>query len=346
MGCIYRRGKIYWLKYYQNGEAIRESSGSTKESDAKRLLRQREGDVEKGIPVTPKLNRATLEELLGDVVTDYRVNARRSLSDLERRIRLHLLPFFRGRIAINITAADIRKYVELRQAEKASNGQINRELAVLRRAFSLGVEAVKVTMAPKFSLLQENNVRVGFFERDQFEAVRRYLPEELKAVITFAFITGWRVNSEVLPLQWRQVDFDAGTIRLDAGMTKNGEGRVFPFTAELRSLLGQLRANTTALERQNGLICPWVFHRNGKQIRNFRRAWITACKKAGCPSRIPHDLRRTAVRNLVRAGVPERVAMTLTGHKTRAVFERYNIVSEADLVSAAVRLGKAANGDS
>jgi integrase len=87
-------------------------------------------------------------------------------------------------------------------------------------------------------------------------------------------------------------------------------------------------------------LTPWIFHRKGKPIGDFRKAWATACKKAGVPGRILHDFRRTAVRNLVRAGVPERVAMQMTGHKTRSVFDRYNIVSEEDLMEAAKRLDR------
>jgi integrase len=102
------------------------------------------------------------------------------------------------------------------------------------------------------------------------------------------------------------------------------------------------KAKTDALQKQRGILCPWVLHRAGRAIR-FRGAWATACKEAGLPGRIPHDFRRTAVRSLVRAGVPERVAMMMTGHKTRSVFERYNIVSEGDLRDAAARLDRAAD---
>ena len=196
-------------------------------------------------------------------------------------------------------------------------------------------------------MLRENNVRTGFFEREPFEAVRAHLPENLRGFVTVAYITGWRIDSEVLPLEWRRIDATErlspnqeipGTVRLDPGTTKNDEGRVFPFTAELRDVLEAQRRITDTLNREQGRICPWVFHRDGKPIKSFIRAWRAACLAAGQPGKIPHDFRRTAVRNLVRSGVPERVAMKLTGHKTRSVFERYNIVSDGDLGEAARKL--------
>jgi len=364
MGMIYRRkhkrpdgtiteGATWWIKYYRCGVPMRESSGSEKEGVAKSLLRQREADIDRGVPITPRTNRVTFDELAADVVNDYKVNGKRSLVDVERHLDTHLKPFFGGKRAMNITTVAVRGYIVKRQAEKASNATINRELSALKRALTLGIEAGKLTHKPKITMLREDNVRSGFFEPAQFAAVRAQLrtgrrtkreaPDEpLQRLITFAYITGWRTHSEALPLHWRQIDFDAGTVRLDAGTTKNGEGRVFPFTHELRALLLALRDYTRQIERERGVICPWVFHRNGKPIRVFRKAWVSACKAAGCPGKIPHDFRRTAVRNLVRAGIPERVAMTMTGHKTRSVFERYNIVSGCDLTDAAAKLNDAA----
>lgn len=109
-----------------------------------------------------------------------------------------------------------------------SNGEINRELQHLKRMFSLAMQAEKILRKPFIPMLKESAPRSGFFELESFEAVRRHLPAPLQAVVTFAFVTGWRVPSEVLTLEWSQVDFDAETVRLNPGTTKNGEVRVFP----------------------------------------------------------------------------------------------------------------------
>lgn len=342
MGTLYKRGNIWWLKYHRGGRPFYESSGSTVYDDAKNTLQQREGDIARGVPVTSRVNRCLIDELLADVVTDYTVNKRRSLSDLQRRIDLHLLPYFKGWKAAAITKPDVERYKVHRQGQKASNAQINRELAALKRAFTLGVDGSKILARPKIVMLVEDNARQGFFEREQFENVRAHLPAPLRPIVGFAFITGWRIRSEVLLLQWRQIDFTAGRVRLEPGTTKNKKGREFAFTRELRALLEAQKALTDALQREHGVIIPHVFHRKGKPISSFYRAWRSACKKAGVPGRIPHDFRRTAVRNLVRDGVSERVAMTMTGHKTREIFDRYDIVGAGDLDDAARRMDEAA----
>lgn len=180
-----------------------------------------------------------------------------------------------------------------------------------------------------------------------------HLPAEIGGVIRFGAITGWRIHGEVLPLEWRQVDFQAGEVRLDAGTTKNGEGRVFPMTAALRAVLQERWAEHDRLRRA-GQIVPWVFFREvaagrggektARPIIAFTKAWQTACRAAGCPGRLPHDLRRTAIRSFVRSGTSENVAMRLSGHKTRSVFDRYDIVSGDDLREAARRLDVATGG--
>jgi integrase len=389
MGSIYKqrwKGKdgtvhestIWWIKYYRDGKPMRESSESEKVSVARDLLKDREGNIVKGMAVSPKVNRIRFSELAADMVNDYKVNKKRSLKVLEMRLDKHVLPFFGVRRASSITTADVNRFILRRQEARATNGEINRELTAVKRAFSLGIQSGKILTKPHIPMLRENNVRTGFFERPQFDALLRALPEHLKPVAQVAYITGWRIPSEVLKLQWPQIDFLAGEVRLNAGTTKNNEGRVFPFTTELRFLLERRHSETRKMERDKKIIVPWVFHRDGKRIGSFRKAWSRACMDAGLPvviehkrdaagevvrhksgtkkgepviahiaaRAIPHDVRRTAVRNLVRAGIPEAVAMRMTGHRTRSVFERYNIVSPGDLLEAARKLDAAKNATS
>jgi integrase len=246
---------------------------------------------------------------------------------------------------MTITTADVRAFTARRQAAGAANASINRDLICLKRMCTLAMQAGKLTVRPYIPLLKENNVRKGFFEPEQFKSVRKHLPVYLQPIVEVAYITGWRTPSEILPLEWRQVDMKAGEVRLDPGTTKNDDGRVFPFTSALRRVLEDQQKLADTLKREQGIIARYVFcyttgKKTGQRITEsgFNKAWRKARVEAGCPGRIPHDFRRTAVRNLVRAGVPERVAMQLTGHKTRAVFERYNIVSSGDLRDAARRL--------
>jgi integrase len=162
------------------------------------------------------------------------------------------------RRAVHVTTADVMTYITQRQAAGAKNATINREFAALKRAYSLGLAAERIHRAPRLRMLQEHNVRQGFFEREQMVAVRGGLPEHLRGLITTAFITGWRIQSELLTLQWRQVDFAAGTLRLEPGTTKNREGRVFVMTPELRATLEAQRAAMEAVQRKRGMILPWV----------------------------------------------------------------------------------------
>src|SRR5262245_53088007 len=135
-------------------------------------------------------------------------------------------------------------------------------------------------------MLQERNVRAGFFEDHQYEDVRAQLPAYAQPVVTFAFITGWRVRSEVLTLQWRQVDFKAGIVRLDPGTTKNLEGRVFVMTPELRATLETQRQVTEEKQKATGSVIPWVFHRTkrGRQLKSFRKYGSRRASTPACPA--------------------------------------------------------------
>jgi site-specific recombinase XerD len=302
------------------------------------------------------------EEAAKDLRQHYTTTGCRDLDEAEGRLA-HLDRVFAGRRIATLGQADAMDYAARRQAEGAANGTINRELAVLGRMLRLAYEHGKLLRLPVLRKLKEAPPRAGFFERERYEAVRQHLRPDLQVAVAIAYAFGWRMQSEVLTLERRQVDLEAGTIRLDAGMTKNDEARVVYLTPELTTALAGQLARVRALERKAGRVIPWLFphptngrrHHRGDRIRNFRKAWASACIAAGCyrvvgedaegepikvPTMLRHDFRRTAVRNLVNDGTPERVAMTITGHKTRAVFDRYHIVAPADLRAAAERMAR------
>ncbi len=343
-GLRYTVCETHWMKYRANGRLVRESTGTTKLGEAKKILARRMGAAAEGRPILPRADKVKIHKLAEDLVNDYKANQRPSLDRLEYSLK-HLLPYFGECRAVQVTPADVNAYIAMRQEGEATNGTINRELGGLKRMYSLAVASGKLTHTPKIPRLREDNVRTGFFEWEQFQAVHRNLPEHVKPVVTFAYITGWRGQSEILPLQWRQVDFKAGTVRLEPGTTKNREGRTFIMTPMLRATLEQQKAHTEVLQREQGQIIPWVFHREGEPIRGFRRAWKTACRKAGVPGRIPHDFRRTAVRNLERAGVPRSTAMKMVGHKTEAIYRRYAIVDEVMMREGAEKLARYESGN-
>jgi len=337
----------WWISYSTHGKRHRENAHSTKEADAAKLLKLRLGQAAIGIPVGPQVERTTLGEILKMVEVDYAANGRRSL-DRVKHASTHLKNFFDADTKVrNITADRITAYqaARLKQPERegeprgASPSTTNYELAVLRRAFRLGARAGKVAARPEIQMLHVENARKGFFEPGQHRAVMNHLPDYLKPVASVAYITGWRTRSELLTRQWRHVDFANGWLRLDPDESKNGEGREFPFTPELLSILQEQREIVKAIERKHSCVIPWVFvHPDGRPIKDFRGAWAKACKAAGVPGRLVHDFRRTAVRNLERAGVPRSAAMKLTGHKTEAVYRRYAITDSAMLQEAAVKL--------
>ena len=336
------RGRIWWIRYCRNGKRFDESSHSTKKGEALRLLKLREGAVAQGRVVTPAMGRKTVDKILDDLITEQKANGRKSAEHVKRRVDLHVRPYFGYMRCGEVTTATVNAYIADRLEAGAKPATINRELAALKRAFRLARRASLIMDTPYIPMLREANARQGFFEPEQLAAVIAHLPPYLRPVIQFAGVTGWRIPSEVLPLGWTQVDRKAGEVRLEPNTTKNTEGRTFIIgpLRTLRDVLEQQWAEHEALKKR-GIICPWVFHRNGKRIKVIKHAWDSACRAAGCPGRIPHDLRRTAVRAMTRAGISQHIAMKMTGHKTDSVFRRYAIVSTQDMTEAAAKLAAA-----
>lgn len=280
---------------------------------------------------TPETTTAlTFETLVKGYLEDYELHGYRAVQSARSRVA-HLQRAFGEGGVDAITAARIRGYQVLRRRQGAATGTINRETSALRRMFRLAVRSGVLADIPVFpERLTENPPRQGFFEHAEYLAVRGHLPSPYQDVLDFAYYSGWR-RREITELTWDEVDTHGGVIRLDPRRSKTRTGRVLPISAPLHEVLARRRALSKAGDAR-------VFHRDGVTVRAWRSAWPTACAKAGLPQRILHDCRRTAARNLIRAGVGERVAMLLTGHRTRCVFDRYNIVNETELLAAGEQL--------
>ncbi|NIN01154.1 MAG: tyrosine-type recombinase/integrase, partial [candidate division Zixibacteria bacterium] len=282
MGCIYRRGKIYWIKYYRNGKPYAETSHSTKQEVAKRLLKMREGEISQGKLPGIYFDRVRFDELVEDFLTDYRINNKRTLDKAELRCG-HLLQEFQGARATEITTPRIKHYIQKRMDEGATNATINRELAALKRMLNLGARCTppKVSQVPYIPMLKENNIRKGFFEHGDFLALRDALPEHLKGFVTFGYKSGWRI-SEISGLTWPRVDLDRGIVRLEPGETKNDEGRIIYLDEELREIFRR-QWEVHQRNAKTGRICPYVFlnKRREDKVKRFDKAWKRACRDSG-----------------------------------------------------------------
>ncbi len=336
-GRVFKRknSNNWWISYCLRGKEYRESSGSSDRKLAERLLKQRLREIgadRLGLKrfVSPAVDRVRVEELIEDLVMDHRVRGKKSLPTTLAHLKAVRAAFDMDR-AIDVNTSQIRRVVAMWQAEGTANGTINRRLGILKRAFALALEAGKLTTIPHFPSLEVSNAREGFCERWELAALLSCTPDEdLRDVIEWAFWTGMR-KGEIASLPWTAFDRETYTLRLHARHTKTGHGRALVLEGPFRTIIERRL-------RKRRLDCPLIFHRAGAPVGDFRKVWASACRKAGLKGRLFHDLRRTAVRNLIRAGVPQSVAMAISGHRTASVFRRYDITSEEDLRAAAVKI--------
>ena len=330
----------WWIQYGHRGKIHRESSESTKKKDATDLLKKRLGELGGGKFVGQAAERVSFEDLMRMIRDDYAAQRRRATKQLESTIK-RLGAVFAGSRAVDITTDRLTAYVAARQTDGYAAGTIRKDMACIRRAYRLAIRAGHLATMPYIPNVRVQDAREGFLTMAEVEKVATAIGSDLGPVVRFAAFTGWR-KREVLGLTWARVDFDAGEVRLEASRSKNSEGRVFPFQAlpPLVALMEAQRARTREVERRTGRIVTHVFHRDGDPILSMRSAWGSACRKAGIPGAWFHDLRRTAVMHLERAGVPRSVAMKLTGHKTEAVYRRYAIADAASLAEGVGKLAK------
>jgi len=274
----------------------------------------------------------TVNELLDMVQQDYDENQRSNAPRFKSTIK-HVRKYFQGKLAAELTGADLHAYKSRRLKEQASRGTINRELSAIRRGFNLAREQDILKEMPKFVLFEENNARKGMFSEAEMAALMRRLPDYLLELVQVAYLTGWR-RGELLSRQWRHVK--DGYLRLETGETKNGQGRAFPLGYPgLGEVFAQLEKRRER-ELAEGRIIPWLFHRDGEQIKGFRKVWDRVMDEMLAAGEIHqrmlfHDFRRTAVSNFDTLRIAQKATMQLTGHLTDAVYRRYSIVGKAQL---------------
>ena len=332
-----KQSNVWWIGYSINGTKHRESSGTTVHREAVRLLHQRLAERGRGVS-RRDLEKVTFDDLADVIRADYQKNGRKSARRLNTSL-IHLSGAFGDWRVVDLTEDVIDRYATDRLDEGAASATVNRELAALRRMLVLGRRARMVGYMPAFEMLHEDNVRTGFLEDGELSALEAELPEHLRPLAQVAYCTGWR-RGELLSRRWRHVDLENGWLRLEPGETKNGKGRSFPLIPRLRAVLEEQHARKLKVERSTGRIVDALFFRfdTGEPIGSFRKSWKSACTRAGVPDLLFHDFRRSAVRNLIRAGIPETIAMRFTGHITRSVFDRYAIVDEKMLQEQSEKL--------
>ena len=336
-GKIYQhpKSRFLWMQYFYKGKRCRESSGETEPKKAARKLKDRLAEIRMDrtgkVDFVPN-SQLRVRDLLDALEGDYKLREVKSPA-----VQSHLKPLrdALGNIrAKNLTAEMVDRYIGVRLQDRRK-ATVNRETQLLGQAFRLAIERKKLRTAPKIRRLSEKgNERSGFFEKPDFEALVEQLPDYLQDFTRFGFLTGWR-KGEIASLVWSDLDMDARIMILRGQEAKNGHSRKVPLEGELWEII-ERRCNARQNKQPDGTVgfSQHVFHREGKPIGDYRKAWASASKRASLEGRLFHDFRRTAARNMRRAGVSEKVIMDLLGHRTTSMFLRYSITDETDLREA------------
>jgi integrase len=345
-GCLMRRAgsRFWWAQFYQDGKAVRKSTGKAVKEEALSVLRRIMGDAERGLPVTDGSLR--YDDLRRALIDNYVTKGNKSLAMLpdgtETITGLSQLdkacgwsPTEPGIKISKLTTEWTRKFQRERLAESAGPSIINRSLQALRRGLNILREDGKLAVVPKIRLLKEPSARQGFIEPVKFEELLAALPSHLRPLVATLYYTGAR-RGEALLVEWEQVDLRRREITLRDSQTKTSEPRVLPLPSRVVALLQDIEpkrgkvfdATNLRVEWERAVVAVGLGTREKIDGGEGKQDWY---RFRGLRL---HDLRRSAVRNLIKSGAPEKVCMKISGHKTRDVFDRYHIVVTADLHAA------------
>jgi integrase len=332
-----RNGKLcktatWYLKYYRLGRAQEIASGTEDYDEALQMLRKKMAEIPTEYSDCP--DRVRMAQLFDLLLEDYRYKNRKSTYDTEKRVAAHLLPFYGERKAQAITTSVLKLYVDRRHRQGAEAATINKELSWVRRAMKLGArnEPPLVLRVPAFDMLPLDNVREGTIEHEHYRAVRDNLPRYARVALVIAYHTGAR-KGEICSIRTDYVDLDAKRIFRPGRTTKNGRPRYLPIYGDMAA---ELEMALATADRK----CPFLIQRNGERVFDFEKAWATACAAAAVKQALFHDLRRTALTNMIEAGLSEKEAREISGQRTRDVFDRYHIISDRRMKQNAEKLGE------
>jgi len=330
----FTKTKVWYARYYVNGERREVATGTENRDEAIKFLRRQMAGLATQIGGEPE--RVRMGDLFDLLLAWYAKKERRTTYDLKYMIEKEtgLRAWFGNIKASNVTSSEIDRFIAWRRQHKPrpANGTINRELAYVRRALKLGErqDPPLVGRVPKFDMLPNGDAREGTLEHEQYRSVRDALPSYARIALVIGYHTGAR-KGEVLSILRDKVNLKAGRIELLSRSVKNKHARFLP-------IYGQMGPEIEMALAAGNPACPFLIQRKGKRVYDFEKSWATACEMAGVPQSLFHDLRRTAITNMIEAGFSEKEAMEISGHLTRDVFDRYHIVSERRLKEMASRL--------
>ena len=340
-GSVRQKGKQWYIRYSWNSRRVEEATSAQSRKEALTVLRNKLDGLDKG-RVSVKSHTLRVRDLYPRIVNDYVVQGQKGEVLPGRWKRLE--PMFGQMKVREVTHGVMERYVLDRYEQGAAPATVQYEIACLRRMIRLGAKDGDVAVLPFFPTIKVDNARKVFWEPDEFHAILNETPGYLKPLVVMAYWTGCRLG-ELLALEWRHIDLDNGRVTFEGVTTKNGEEKVIYLPHPALQVMVEWRQETEALMARKGTIIGHVFHRDGKWLKRydqFKTAWCNARARLGLSHKGFHDFRRTATRRLLDAGVDDMTSMQITGHKTRSVFDRYNVRNEQDVKNAAEKLSRMA----
>lgn len=369
-GIVFERNGRYYIAYMVNGKQKQKAAkGCKTEVEARKFLKKTRNEIIKGEYLNPKSRKLTINNLLDnlllklstrkaseDDVSQYSERKQERIKketqkDKEKRLCSSLVSHLKrtreeiGHIrADRLTEPDLDKLAGKWIKEGSPNTTINRRIQPVTQAFNLAVRQKLIKETIKFTKLNEDaSIRQGFFEPDEYELIMSQFEEPYSDIIEFGYNCGWRI-AEILKLKWENVYLSDGLIKLRKTQTKNRNSRSLPIFGDIEEIIQRRLEKKTFVKvwntRKNGQRInepenewsesEFVFHKNGCRVWDFGKKWRKARKEVGLPDKLFHDFRRTTAKNLTDSGVPESLAMQITDHKTRSMFDRYNIKNDRD----------------